>query len=145
MGNNKGRNNYFDQSIKQFGDNFLSFISPDRIQKAAKSRIFREMAQGMIDYGEYGKYFTDPKFFENLLIAANDELQNNMIIQTALMEFDLHHPNIQQIIILKGRYTNLTYAFRVIVNVLNAVKFDGYNISYLSDLSSMIGNYKNIL
>ncbi len=145
MGNNKGRNNYFDQNIKQYGDNFLSIVRPDSIHKAANRRIFREMSQGMIDYGEYGKYFIDPKFFENLLIAANDELQNNMIIKTALMELDLHHPNIQQVTILKARYTNLEFVFNIIVNTLNMVKFDGYNISHLSNLSSAIGGFKNLL
>jgi hypothetical protein len=139
----KNRQNYFDQSIRQFGEDFIMMLTPEKIQRSAKQRIFREMVQGHIDYSVYGKYFTDPKFFENLLIAAYDELNNNAIIKSALTEFDLHHPGNNLVVVLKGKYTSLEYIYGVIYGRLSQVKASGYNIGYLSDLSAVLYNYRN--
>ena len=95
----KPRQNYFDQKIRQYGEDFLMSLTPNTIQNDAKRRIFKEMIQGHIDYSTYGKYFIDTKFFENLLVAAWNELQNNTIIRDALIEFDNKHPGINLVII----------------------------------------------
>ena len=53
----------------------MRFLKPEQIQRAAKERIFREMARGQIDYGQFGKYYLDGKFlffeFLNAFILTN--------------------------------------------------------------------------
>ena len=139
------RQNYFDQAIRQYGEDFILRITPDNIQKSAKRRIFREMVQGQIDYTEHGKYFQDPKFFENLLIAAWDELQSNTIILSAISEYDLNHPGNNQVIILRGRYNSLVYVYGVLYNALLTMKMVNYNVGHLSNLSAMLYQYRNQL
>jgi hypothetical protein len=129
--------------IRQYGENFIVMLTPEKIQRSAKQRIFREMVQGKINYTEYGNYFTDPKLFENLLIAAQDELNNNSILKYALTEFDFNHPGNNSVVLLKGKHTNLEYVYSVICNKLMMVKMDNYNIGYLSDLSTVLYSYRN--
>lgn len=142
MANNK--QNYFDQSIKQYQtEDFIMCLSPEKIQRAAKNRIFREMVQGNIDYTKYGKYYTDPKFSENLLIAAYDELVNNNIILTALREFDFNHPGDNRITIMIGKYQNLAYVYNVLYYSLLSLKMNNYNIGALSNISALLYQYRN--
>lgn len=139
----KAQQNYFDQNIRQYGEDFIMKLTPDRIQRAAKQRIFREMVQGKIDYVAHGKYFTDPKFFENLLIAAYDELNNNAVIKQALILFDAQYPGNNLVVVLKGKFISLEYIYMILYNKLLEVKFNGYNIGLLSDLSSQLYQYRN--
>ena len=141
MANN--RQNYFDQNIRQYGDDFIVALTPEKIQRAAKTRLFREMVQGYIDYTKYGKYYTDPKFSENLLIAAYDEYVNNSIIFIALREFDFHHPGDNRIVIMIGKHQNLTYVYQVLYNTLYAMKINDYNVGYLSNITAMLYQYRN--
>ena len=141
----KNKQNYFDQTIRQYGDDFIMCLTPDNIQRSAKKRIFREMIQGHIDYSVYGKYFQDPKFLENLLIAAWDELKVNTLLLNALTEYDYNHPGDNYTITQKGRYTRLVYVYNVLYTALNNVKYYGYNVGYLSSLSSVLYQDRNIL
>lgn len=145
MANNKARQNYFEQNIRQYGEDFIMQLTPDKIQRAAKQRIFREMVQGQIDYVEYGKYFSDPKFFENLLIAAYDELCNNTRVRVALELLDLTYPGDNLTVVLKGKYYSLEYIYNVLYNRLLMMKTNGYNIGFLSDLSAQLYQYRNII
>ena len=145
MANNKPRQNYFDQTIRQYGEDFVYCLTPDNIQRSAKRRIFKEMVQGQIDYSIHGKYFSDPKFFENLLIASWDELQNNSILLSALREYDLHHPGDNRVIINVGRYNSLVYIFTVLYNKLYYMKQDNYNVGHLADISAQLYQYRNLL
>lgn len=142
---NKPRPNYFDQNIRQYGEDFLLTMSPEKIQRDAKQRIFKEMIQGRIDYVAYNKYFTDSKFFENLFIASRDELQNNQLIACALELLDKTCPGNQLTIILKAKYQSLSYIYNVLYGALVNVKIAGYNIGYLSDLSAILYQYRNQL
>ena len=102
-------------------------------------------AREVEDYVAYAKYFTDPKFFENLLIAAGDELQNNMIIANALDMYDKLYPGNNLTIVLKARYQSLAYVFNVLYNRLFDMKVNGYNIGCISDIAAVLYQYKNQL
>lgn len=145
MANNNNRQNYFDQQIRQNGTDFILSLSPEKIQRNAKTRIFREMVTGQIDYTVYGKYFTDSKFFENLFIACFDELQNNTLIANALQVYDMYYPGNQLTTILLGKHKSLAYVYNVIYNALYAMKMDNYNVGQLSGISAMLYDYRNIL
>jgi hypothetical protein len=136
---------YFGAMRKKFNaDNIVWYLKPEQIQKAAKDRIFREMVSGAINYSENGKYFQDSKFLENLIIAAQNELTNNIIIRDALRMYTCMFPGYMDAGKLVARYENLSYIMNIILNKLNEVKFTG-NIGVLTDIQRTIGHYKNLL
>ena len=140
------QNNYFSSMERKYNgdDSFILNIKPDIIQKSAKDRIFREMVRGQIDYTVYGKYFNNSKFLENLLIAAKDELNNNIIIFNSLSFFDIYNPGNQDVINLKILYNNKCFIFQNIVSRLEAVKYSG-NVGYLQDIQYVLGQYRNCI
>ena len=147
-GKQKRQQNFFEQNIEQSlrqngDDNFILRMDPGQIQKFAKKRIFREMVYNQIDYEACSKYFLDPKFFENLLQAAYDELNNNIILARALTEYDLNHPGNNLIGILRAKYINLEFIYSILYDRLLCVKQSGFNLGYLSDISAVLLPYRN--
>lgn len=141
------QNNYFTNIINRFNgdEDFVWRLKPEQIQKSAKDRIFREMIRGQIDYSLYGKYYLDTKFMENLIVAAKDELNNNIIIYNALNYEDLNIPGIPEVIAMKYRYNCLVYIYQVIVNKLEQCKFTG-NVGVLNDIQYILGQqFKNFI
>lgn len=140
------QNNYFTNLEKKFPDdpNIVAHLKPEQIQKGAKERIFREMVKGQIDYSIYGRYFLDPKFIGNLLIAANDELNNNSTLREALSFYDRYNPNNPKMITLLNKHTCLEQIYGVLVDKLNMVSMYE-NIGYLTDISYILANYRNII
>ena len=127
-------NNYFTNMISRYStEDFVHFLKPEQIQRSAKERIFREMLRGQIDFSVHGKYFQDSKFLENLIIAATDELNNNIAINAALEFYDMNRPGDMIIIRNRVKHSNLVVIYNAIVIRLNNVKFTG-NIGYLTDL-----------
>ena len=102
------------------------------------------MVRGQIDYTDFGAYFQDSKFLENLLIAAQDELNNNTIICNALYLFDQKNPGNVDVFNLLNKYNTLCYIFNVLVNRLTGVKMEG-NIGYLTDIQYILANCKNVM
>ena len=62
MANANGRD-FFSQSKKQYGDDFLRYMNARDLQLKAP-QIFRQMAKGQINVVENGKYFLDRTFLE---------------------------------------------------------------------------------
>lgn len=130
----KQPNNYFTSTISRYNnEDFVHFLKPEQIQRSAKERIFREMVRGQIDFGIYGKYFQDSKFLENILIAATDELNNNIAVNAALEYYDMNRPGDMIIIRNRVKHSNLVIIYTALVTRLNTVKLTG-NIGYLTDL-----------
>jgi len=139
------QNNYFTATLKKYPEgNFIALLKPEQIQRSAKERIFREMVRGQIDYTDFGAYFQDSKFLENLLIAAQDELNNNTIICNALYLLDQKNPGNVDVFNLLNKYNTLCYIFNVLVNRLTGVKMEG-NIGYLTDIQYILANCKNVM
>ena len=139
-------NCYFASMIRRYPDapNFIVYLKPEQIQRSAKERIFREMVRGQINYAEYGQYYQDSKFLENLIIAANDELISNATLRDALAFYDLYCPGQQNVITCRARHENLVYVYYVILTKLNEVKFYN-NVGYLADLQYILNGYRNAL
>lgn len=133
------QNNYFTNMIHKYNgnDNFVVALKPEQIQRSAKERIFREMMKGQIDYVQFGKYFLDPKFLENLIIAADNELTNKSVIATALQFYDLNFPGDVNIRYNTTRYSNLVVIYQHIIYRLKMVKESG-NIGWLTDLQYVV-------
>lgn len=137
---------WFANMIRRYQDmpNFVNMIKPETIQRSAKERIFREMIRGQINYSDYGQYFLDNKFLENVIIAAQDELNYNITLRDALVFFDFNCPGQQSVINARAKHENLVYVFNVILNKLMEVKFTD-NIGALTDIQYVLGSYRNIL
>lgn len=144
--NNKQDMSYFGAMRHRYANapNFIWYLKPEQIQKSAKERIFKEMIRGQIDYAQNGQYFQDPKFLDNVIIAARDELNNNTIIRDALKYTDMCFPGDLNRITLLSRYESLVVVFNEIYNRLYRLKFSG-NIGELADLQYIMGSYRNLL
>ena len=133
------QNNYFTNMISRFNgnENFIIALKPAHIQRSAKERIFREMIKGQIDYTQFGNYFLDSKFLENLIIAADNELTNNSVISTALQFYDMNFPGDVNIRYNTLKYQNLVIIYQNLLYRLQMVKESG-NIGYLTDFQYVI-------
>lgn len=134
--------NYFTFMEERYNSqDFVHYLKPDQIQKYAKNRIFYEMFRGDIDYSKYGHYYIDPKFLENIIVAAQDELINNTTIYNALVVYDNAYPGDQNVIKLRIRYNSLAYVYNVLVQKLVNVKVTG-NIGFITDIQYVLASYK---
>lgn len=139
MGNNNKQNNYFTTMISRYNGNqdFITFLKPEQIQKSAKERIFREMARGQIDYSQFGNYYLDVKFLENLIVAANDEMIQANVISNALYYFDMQFPGDYTVSRIHARQENLKMIYYTIYTRLCNVKFSN-DIGYLTDIQYVL-------
>jgi hypothetical protein len=139
------QNNYFTSMNQKYKTSeFVFYLKPEQIQKAAKDRIFKEMIQGRIDYSIFGFYFNDSKFLENLLIAAQDELINNSTLRDALALYNTTYPGVQNAMNLFSRHDALSRIYSVLFDKLTFVKSTG-NVGYLADIQYVLAAYKNAL
>ena len=137
--------NYFISAQRRFNtDNFIPFVKPEQIQRSAKDRIFKEMVRGQIDYSQFGKYFLDSKFAENLLVAAQDELNNNAVVLEALRYQDLNFPGNPLVTKLIGQYSSLSHIYQVLYGKLSILRISG-DIGILVDTAYILKPYKNVL
>lgn len=142
----KGRShNYFDMMIERYNsEDFVVNITAEQIQKSAKNRIFREMVKGEIDYAMYGGYFLDPKFLENLIIAAQDELRNKETIYNALRFYDFYHPGSIDVVYNITLYQNLVIVYTAILQRLSSLKYGG-DIGILTDIQYVLRDQKKYM
>ena len=144
MGQNN-QNNYFTTMIRKYNrDDFIIALKPEQIQRSAKERIFREMVKGQIDYGQFGNYYLDSKFLENLIIAADNELKNNIACEAALSFYDLNFPGQQIVIHNKTKFSNLKIIYETILQRLQYLKMTG-DIGCLTDIQFVLANFKYII
>ena len=143
--NNNQQNNYFTNMIRRYNrEDFIVALKPEQIQRSAKERIFREMVRGQIDYTLFGQYYLDSKFLENLIIAADNELKNNIACATALSFYDLTYPGNALIINNKTKFDNLSVVYNCILQRLQSLK-ETRNIGFLTDLQFVLANFKYII
>lgn len=135
--------NFFTDMIKRFGDNWIIAMTPETIQRSGK-RIFKEMVRGSIDYQTCGKYFLDPKFLDNLTIAAYNELEVNTLLLNAVVYYQKAFPYVPNISVQINHFQCLYKIYKTIYDKLNAVKQSG-NIGWLADTSAMLYTYRNHL
>lgn len=67
--NQTKRFSYFDQKIKQKGENFMATMNPYDISRDSRM-IFKDIAYGNIDYSQHVGYFTDLNFVYALETTA---------------------------------------------------------------------------
>ena len=135
--------NFFTDMIKRFGDNWIVAMTPENVQRSGK-RIFKEMVRGVIDYETCGKYFLDPKFLDNLIIAAYNELEVNTLLLNAVAFYQSNFPYIPNISVQVNHFNCLCKIYKTIYDKLTAIKETG-NIGWLADTSAILYSYRNHL
>jgi len=135
-------NNYFTSMISKYNGNqdFITYQKPEQIQQSAKTRIFREIVKGQIDFAQYGQYFLNPKFMENVIIAANDCLVEYSTIYQALEFYDYNMPGSMDVLRLKTKYGFLIQIFQVLLNKFGEVKITS-NIGILTDIKYILKDH----
>lgn len=137
--------NYFTSSIKHYGrDDFIVLLKPEEIQRSAKDRIFREMVRGRIDYVQFGQYFLDSKFLSNLIVAADNELTNNVVVSQALEFYDLNFPGHLEVIHNRTKHENLVIIYRVLLERLRQLEVSG-NVGVLTDIQYVLNGIKQYI
>ena len=139
---NAPRENYFQQNIAKYGENFLRSKSAKDIQKDAKRRLFKDMVYGNINYDEYGKFFTDPQFIDNLIVIANTLYLEHLVTGNALMQFAgmYNNPVASQ---LSVRNLNVALVFNSLMTRISEVKANNYDIKSLVQIVSDTAMYRN--
>lgn len=135
--------NYITNMISQYGENWIVALKPDDIQRNAK-RIFRDMVKGSINYETEGMYFLDSKFLENLIIAANNELEINTLYYNAVSFYFEHFPTIPNISVQISHLQTVCFCYKTILDKLNGVKYT-QNIGILYDTAALLSRYRNHL
>ena len=140
--NAQQRENYFQVNIKRYGENFIHTKSPKNLQFDAKKRLFKEMVYGNINYDEFGKYYTDPQFLDNLIAIATALFNEHVVIATALGEFAVNHGNNPVAAQLQMIHSDTASVFEILISQFNAVKMTGYNIQYLMNIVTLCMQYR---
>ncbi len=134
---------YFDTMKDQYGENWIVNLRPDDIQRSS-SRIFKEMIKGVIDYEKVGMYFLDGKILDNLIIAANNQLEINTLLYNAVTFYQSYYPSYPNIGPEIYHLQCLCYIYNLIHERLKMVKYYE-NIGYLADIASLLSTYRNHL
>ena len=135
--------NYFQTNIQRFGEDFLDFKKAEEIQRDCKF-IFKDMVFGNIDYEKYGMYFMEPRFLEQLIIKSEIDSQKHNLKYMALYEFSIKYNNMEasQLAAIEA---NMFYITNTIHEQLLLVKYNNYNISYLTYLPSKLRDFRNTI
>lgn len=135
--------NYIEQMEKQYGEEWISALTPEQIQKNSR-RIVKEIARGNINYETSGKYFSDLKFLENLIIAIDNELEINKLNYNACSFYFQYFPNTPNMGPHINHLSGVIYVYSNILERLQMIKMYG-NIGCMVDLPGILFNYRNYL
>lgn len=136
-------NGYIDNMVKQYGDNWIVALKPEDIQKATK-RIVKDMVRGNINYEKNGKYFYDPKFLENIIIAIDNELEICSLHYNALVFYQSYFPQIPFITMHINNDAAICLVYNTIYNKLLAFKQSG-DLGVMVDIPGILYQYRNII
>lgn len=137
------KTSYFDQQLKNYGENWIVALTPEDIQRSAK-RIVKDMVRGNIDYEKHGKYFLDTKFLDNIMIAINNEYEVSSLHYNALVFYQQYFPQIPNLSIHINHDAVMTTIYRTILNKLEQVKLY-QNVGFMCDTAAMLNKYKQHL
>ncbi len=142
--NNRKPNNYFTQQIQKNGVNFLDTARDDNLARDCV-RIFRDLARGNIDIGQYGDYFLNPRLISAAISTAYSK---QVLYGTCKVGLDLlinspmSDQNYPHAPVIMNSYSRSFEAYSFILENLMALKNTG-NIDFLYTLASNINKYRN--
>lgn len=145
---NKGGRDFFSQSKKQYGEDFLKYMNARDLQFKS-AQIFRQMSKGQVDVIENGKYFLEPQLLEACLVTANSKymlhsisrdgvnmLVNNLVNQGVKVSTDINS--------VLDFHIRAAEAYSAILNAMNIINNMG-TTDCLIPLVQKLSNYRNYI
>lgn len=148
INNNRSGRDFFSQSKKQYGEEFLKYMNARELQFKS-AQIFRQMAKGQVDVVENGKYFLEPQFLEACLITANSKYTLHsisrdgvsLLVNTLVSQGVKVSPDINSVL---DFHTRATEAYLEILNTMNIINNSG-NTDCLIPMIQKLSNYRNYI
>ncbi len=142
--NNKKPNNYFTQQIQRNGVNFIDTARDDNLARDCV-RIFRDLARGNIDIGQYGDYFLHPRLinaaistaYSKQVLYGTSKAGLDLLINSPMA--DQNFPSAPAIL---NFYSRLFEAYSLILENLIALK-NTNNIDFLYVIANTLPKYRN--
>lgn len=142
----KKGNDYFTQSIQQYGENFLQYKNARDLEMDA-IKVFRGLARGNINIDRYGCYFLEPQFLNACVQAAYSKYVYfkisqdgvNLLNDTIYASGVTPDPNI---IMILDHHKKSAEAYNIILAGLNNIRTTN-DINYLFCLANSLSDYKN--
>lgn len=142
----KKQNDYFSQSIQQYGENFLQYKNARDLEMDS-IKVFRGLARGNINIDRYGCYFLEPQFLNACIQAAYSKLVYfnisfsgvNYYKDAIFASGNTPDPNI---IMVLDHHKKCSEAYKIILDNLNNIRSTG-DINYLVCLANSLSDYRN--
>lgn len=142
----KKGNDYFTQSIQQYGENFLQYKNARDLEMDA-IKVFRGLARGNINIDRYGCYFLEPQFLNACVQAAYSKLTYfkisydgvNLLKDNIFASGRTPDPNI---IMILDHHKKSAEAYNIILTGLYNIR-NTNDINYLFCLANSLSDYKN--
>jgi len=129
------------RKVQEKGDSWIVSETPESIQKMIRN-VAKDMIYGNFNYEQDSKYILDPKVIDNLIIAAENERDDNCLYYYAMTNYMVQFPTVPAR--HQTKFNVLWYIYGTIVDKLKAVKSSG-NIGWLTDIPTILGGYKNYI
>lgn len=142
----KKGNDYFTQSIQQYGENFLQYKNARDLEMDA-IKVFRGLARGNINIDRYGCYFLEPQFLNACVQAAYSKWTYfkisyegvNLLKDNIFASGMTPDPNI---IMILDHHKKSAEAYNIILAGLNNIRSTG-DINYIFCLANNLSDFKN--
>ncbi len=131
------------RKVQEKGDSWIVSETPESIQRMVRN-VAKDMIYGNFNYEQDSKYILDPKVIDNLIIASENERDDNCLYYYAITNYMQQYPTVPNIAGHQTKFNVLWYIYGTISDKLKAVKATG-NIAWLSDIPTILGSYKNYL
>lgn len=140
-------NNFFDQSKKQFGENFLNFMDSRTLQLKS-AQIFRQLSRGQINVEDNAQYFLNPQLMEAMLLSSKNKYDLFSISANGLQyqQIDLANKGVEldsKCLAVMEYNKTCAQAYQLIYNTLMTINNtrDTSSLYYLVNALSQYRNY----
>lgn len=140
----QSRTNYFNLQFQNIGDGWMGRLTTQDVRKSAL-RLFKDIASGNVNANKDMEYFNEPNFTYNLKLAADDNMQYNGTIYTAL-NVNPYKNAFQQKLCDEhyNRYCAYSVLSQCLNNILIGIQINGgiQTDSFISDMVIRLQPYK---
>ena len=141
-------NNFFEQSKKQFGEQFLNFIDI-RTLTLKSAQIFRQLARGQINIEEEGQYFLNQNLLEAMINSANAKYELHYISANGLQyqQLDMANKGIEidsKCLAIMEYHKKCAQGYQLILNTMINIR-NTRDTSCLYYLVNSLSNYRNYI
>lgn len=143
------QNGYFEKQYNAYGENFTNFKTSRDIEFES-NKIFRDLANGLIDYEKHGKAFEDNEFVEVLRNVAYKKMLYHDATCTGLNTYITYcqYNGIQldnYIYTVCGEHMQSLEAYRLLFQAFSNILISHDYVAELARLMPMLNPYRNSL